>query len=338
MIKCIRGAITVERNTREDILDATKVMLLDIIKNNNLDLAQIISIYFTATKDLDAAYPAVAAREIGICDAALMCVQEMYVQGSLKMCIRANVTAMLSDEHIIRHSYLRGAARLRPDLAAKVEAVAIDGPAGSGKSTVAKTIAKELGYIYVDTGAMYRAVGLYCVNNGIDTKAHEAVAKCLDDINIEIEHSNGEQTIILNGENVTSAIRTQAAAQAASDVAVIQEVRERLVALQQSLAGKGRVVMDGRDVGTNVIPNARVKIYLDASVEARTKRRCNELKEKGLSYNEAEIKEKISERDEQDKNRELNPLRKADDAHYIDSSDLNVDEVKAEILSIINGR
>ena len=156
--------------------------------------------------------------------------------------------------------------------------IAIDGPAGSGKSTVAKQIAKKLGILYIDTGAMYRTVGLYCLENNIDLSDEKKINTILPKINMKIELLEGKQEIYLNGEKVTEKIRTQEAGKAASDVAVIFSVREKLVQIQRDLAQGHSVIMDGRDIGTNVLPNATVKIYLDASVEERTKRRCNELK------------------------------------------------------------
>jgi cytidylate kinase len=226
---------------------------------------------------------------------------------------------------------------LRPDLVKKVEAVAIDGPAGSGKSTVAKALAAELGYIYVDTGAMYRTVGLYCLNNGIDVSDNEAVEAVLGDIDIKLKHSNAQQEIYLNGENVTGSIRTQEVADAASKVAAIPAVRKLLVRLQQSIVKSNRVVMDGRDIGTNVIPNARVKVYLSATVEERARRRCKELAEKGLDFDEVIVREEISQRDDFDKSREVNPLTVAKDAVVIDSSALSIEQTKAAIMALVRG-
>jgi cytidylate kinase len=338
MICCIRGAITADTNTRGDILSATRDMLEDIMTSNSLKAEDITAVLFTATRDLDAVYPAVAARELGIVDASLMCVQEMYVEGSLKMCIRASVTVDIDKKQSeVNHSYLKGAMVLRPDLVKKVEAVAIDGPAGSGKSTVAKALAAELGYIYVDTGAMYRTVGLYCLNNGIDVSDNEAVEAVLGDIDIKLKHSNAQQEIYLNGENVTGSIRTQEVADAASKVAAIPAVRKLLVRLQQSIVKSNRVVMDGRDIGTNVIPNARVKVYLSATVEERARRRCKELAEKGLDFDEVIVREEISQRDDFDKSREVNPLTVAKDAVVIDSSALSIEQTKAAIMALVRG-
>ena len=339
MCCCIRGAITIEENTKECIWRNTELMLAEIMNRNGLSADDIISVVFTATRDIDAAYPAVALRKMGITEASLICMQEMYVKGSLEMCIRVMVTINTDKaQKEMQHVYLKGAVVLRPDLVKKrTEAIAIDGPAGSGKSTVAKLIAKELGYIYVDTGAMYRAVGLYCINNSINYADNKAVEKVLDKIDIDLVHSEGTQRIFLNGEDVTDAIRTPAVADGASKVAAIGKVREMLVELQKSIAHRSKVVMDGRDIGTNVIPDARVKIYLDANVLERAKRRCNELEEKGIPYDFNAMAKDISSRDEYDKNRELNPLTAAEDAHVIDTSEMTIDEVKNKILEIARG-
>ncbi len=336
----IRGAITVEENSRECILENTKILLNEIIKSNNLNTEDIISVIFTATKDIDAVYPAVAAREIGIVSAGLMCAQEMYVKDSLKMCIRilVNLNYDLKQKDV-RHIYMKDAVKLRPDLVKKnFVSIAIDGPAGSGKSTVAKEISKNLGYIYVDTGAMYRSVALYCLNNGIDTKNQNSVENILGNINIELEYKDGEQQIYLNGDNVTLKVRTQEVAAASSDVAKIKKVREVLVDMQRKISQNNNIVMDGRDIGTCVLPDATVKIYMDADVSERAKRRCGELKEKGVEFDFEKIKQEIIIRDENDKNRVYSPLKMADDAIFFDSTDKTIEEVKKDVLEIINRR
>lgn len=213
--------------------------------------------------------------------------------------------------------------------------IAIDGPAGSGKSTVAKQIAKKLNLLYIDTGAMYRAVGLHCLKNGIDLKKEEKIASALKNMNMSIELLQGMQNIYLNGENVTEKIRTQEVGKAASDVAVILAVRQKLVQIQRDLAKGHNVIMDGRDIGTNVLPDASVKIYLNASIEERTKRRCNELKALGKQYDSERVKKEIIQRDENDKNRKYNPLTKAKDAFEIDSSYMNIEQVTEAVLNIV---
>ena len=214
-------------------------------------------------------------------------------------------------------------------------AVAVDGPAGSGKSTVAKLIAKNMNIVYIDTGAMYRTVGLYCIENGIDTKNEKAVCSVLADIKMDIKAQMGGQTIFLNGVDVTSKVRTQEAGRAASDVAVILAVREKLVEIQRNMAKGTSVIMDGRDIGTNVLPKAEVKIFLNASVEERAKRRVGELLALGENPDFDEVKEQIRKRDENDTNRKHNPLRKAEDAVEIDTTGMTIDEVTDKISDII---
>ena len=219
----------------------------------------------------------------------------------------------------------------------KNPSIAIDGPAGSGKSTVARLVAKKLGFVYVDTGAMYRTVGLYCAENSIDLENMDEVKKALQKVNIELKYDEGVQHIYLNGEDVSSAIRVQRIAEYASKVAAIGVVREKLVEMQRNIAENGNVVMDGRDIGTNVIPNAKAKIYLDASVDVRTERRCHELEEKGVSFDKNIIREEIIERDNFDKNRKINPLTIAEDATIIDTSYMTIEEVENKITKLLMG-
>ena len=205
--------------------------------------------------------------------------------------------------------------------------IAIDGPAGAGKSTIAKRVAKELSFIYVDTGAMYRAVALYLLRN-------EAVAGNCQSAEVSIRYENGEQVVILNGENVNQYIRTEEVGNMASKTSANPAVRAHLLNLQRNLAAKNDVVMDGRDIGTVVLPDAQVKIYLTASVETRAKRRYDEYLAKGESADLEEIKKDIENRDHQDMTREISPLRQAEDAVLVDSSLMNIDEVVAAILGI----
>ena len=184
--------------------------------------------------------------------------------------------------------------------------IAIDGPAGAGKSTIAKMVAKELGFIYVDTGAMYRAIALYMLRNNM--KQEEEVATHVKEASVEIVYQNGEQQVVLNGENVSGLIRTEEVGKMASFVAKIKEVRAQLLDLQRNLAAKENVIMDGRDIGTHVLPNADVKIYLTASASERANRRYKELCEKGIACNLQEIENDIIARDEQEMNRDIAPL------------------------------
>lgn len=212
--------------------------------------------------------------------------------------------------------------------------IAIDGPAGAGKSTIAKRVAKELGFIYVDTGAMYRAMAIYFVDNGIDGKDEAAVSKACADVDVKIAYEDGAQQVILNGENVTGRLRQEEVGRMASAVAVYAAVRSKLVELQRQLAKGTDVIMDGRDIGTCVLPDATAKIYLTASVEARAQRRYDELVQKGEKQDIEVIKADIEKRDYNDMHRDISPLKQADDAVLLDSSDMNIEQVTEAIMNI----
>ena len=214
--------------------------------------------------------------------------------------------------------------------------VAIDGPAGAGKSTIAKAIAKKMGYVYVDTGAMYRAMALYFIGAGIAADDEAAIASSVDDISVFIKYEDGAQHVILNGEDVTGRIRTEEVGNMASATSVYAPVRSKLVSLQQELAKSTDVIMDGRDIGTVVLPNANVKIFLTASVECRAKRRFDELVAKGETPDFDKIAEDIADRDYRDSHRAISPLRQADDAILVDSSDMTIDQVVDTIISYID--
>lgn len=214
-------------------------------------------------------------------------------------------------------------------------AVAVDGPAGSGKSTVAKEIAKALGILYIDTGAMYRTVGMACLKKGIDPTDESAVVTSLDSLDMKIFPEAGGQRILLDGEDITSRIRTEEIGKAASCVAAYQKVREKLVEIQQGLAKEQSVIMDGRDIGTKVLPDAEVKIYLDASVEERAKRRVGELEAQGKPADLETIREEIAQRDYQDMHRENSPLCRADDAVNVDTTGLDIPAVTEKLLALI---
>ncbi|MBR4670959.1 MAG: (d)CMP kinase [Butyrivibrio sp.] len=215
--------------------------------------------------------------------------------------------------------------------------IAIDGPAGAGKSTIAKKVAKELGFIYVDTGAMYRAMALYMIKEGVGGNEREKIAETCTSADITIKHENGEQIVLLNGENVNGLIRTEEVGNMASAISTIGIVREKLVELQQKLAETTDVVMDGRDIGTVVLPKASLKIYLTASSKVRADRRFKELSAKGVKCNIDEIEKDIIDRDYRDMHRDISPLKQAEDAVLIDSSELTIDEVAEKIISLYKG-
>ena len=213
--------------------------------------------------------------------------------------------------------------------------IAIDGPAGAGKSTIAKKVAKNKGYKYVDTGAMYRAMALHIIREKIKATDTAAIEKACEDADISIRYIDGEQVVLLNGENVNAYLRTEEVGNMASASSVNGRVRAKLQALQQKLAREADVVMDGRDIGTSVLPDAEVKIYLTASSYVRAKRRYDELMAKGESADLEKIETDIIERDHRDMTRQLNPLKQAEDAVFVDSSDMTIEEVVSHIESII---
>ena len=213
--------------------------------------------------------------------------------------------------------------------------VAIDGPAGAGKSTIAKQIAKKMNFIYVDTGAMYRAMALFFMRNGILAEEKEKIEEICKKAEITIEYRNGEQVVLLGGENVNGLIRTEEVGNMASATSGYGEVRKKLVALQQNLAKSAEVIMDGRDIGTCVLPDADVKIYLTASSRVRAKRRFDELTAKGDSCDLDKIEADIIDRDYRDMNREMSPLKQAEDAILVDTSDMTIDMVIETIMKLI---
>lgn len=212
--------------------------------------------------------------------------------------------------------------------------IAIDGPAGAGKSTIAKLVAKKLGFIYVDTGAMYRGLAVHFLKKGIVPGEVEKIEAACKDAKVELGYENGVQQVYLNGENITSQLREEAVGNMASVSSAVPAVRAKLLDLQRNLAKEKDVVMDGRDIGTNVLPNADVKVYLTASVECRAMRRFKELEEKGEACDFEQIRQDIQERDERDMTREIAPLKQAEDATLIDSSEMGIDDVVKAIIAL----
>ncbi|MCR5775042.1 MAG: (d)CMP kinase [Lachnospiraceae bacterium] len=215
--------------------------------------------------------------------------------------------------------------------------IAIDGPAGAGKSTIAKRAASDLGYIYVDTGAMFRAIGLYMIRLGVDLSDTAAIASNVESAGIDIEYRDGVQCVLLNGENVNGLIRSEEVSDAASKVAVVPEVRKKMLMLQRGIAREHDVIMDGRDIGSAVLPDADLKIYLTASADVRAERRYKENTEKGIASDLESVKADIIERDKRDMTRSEAPLVKVDDAIEIDSSYMTIEEAASAIEDLIRG-
>lgn len=216
--------------------------------------------------------------------------------------------------------------------------IAIDGPAGAGKSTIAKSVAAKLGFIYVDTGAMYRSLALYFIRYGIGGENEEAIKAVLPNIHVSLSYEDGVQLVFLNGENVSDYIRTEEVSAMTSKTSAFASVREKLLELQREMAEKYDVLMDGRDIGTTILPNAQLKIYLTASSAVRALRRFLEQQARGIVCTVDEIERDINERDERDKNRAVSPLRKADDAVYLDTSEMTIDEVIEAIITLYKER
>lgn len=324
-MKAIRGATTVDKDCEEEIKKAVKELLSQTVKKNKLEREEMVCILFTNTSDIHSYYPAKAAREAGFYTCALFSSAEPEMEGALPLCIRIMILADIDREPI--HVYMNRASGLRKDIS-KVINIAIDGPAGSGKSTVSKILAKKLNILCLDTGAMYRACALKCLRGGIDVTDMCAVGEAMENIDITVQYENGQRTF-LDGEDVSGAIREPQVSMAASTVSALKSVREKMVALQRKIAAGQSCVLDGRDIGTNVLPNAQFKFFLTASPEVRAKRRYAENLQKGFQQDFSELLSEIKVRDEQDANRRIAPLKRAEDAILIDSSDLTVDEVVA---------
>lgn len=336
----IRGAITVDRNERPEILSKTRLLLSTIIEKNSLKLNDIVSIILTGTKDITAVYPAVAARELGMTDIPLICIQEMNIDNSLPLCIRVMMHIQLLTSFHPKHIYLEKAVVLRPDLllgnsGTTKYSIAIDGPAGAGKSTIARMLAQRLNILYVDTGAMYRAIALKIIEMDGNPENKSDVVPFLADTDVKILYNKGTQIVYLDGKDVTDRIRTQQISKAASAIAVIPEVRYKLVELQRKIANECSLVMDGRDIGTHVLPNADRKIFLTASVEERARRRWSELKQNGSEQDYSLILQDIIDRDNNDCNRSISPLRKAEDAVLVDTTGKSIEDVIEEIQRLI---
>ena len=322
-MKAIRGATTVERDSPEFIKKAVGELLAEIGRKNNLLSDDIVCAIFSSTSDIRSYYPAKAAREAGFYRCPLFSALEPPIKGSLARCIRVLILAECGSAV---HVYMNEAVALRGDIAARFN-IAIDGPAGSGKSTVADILAKRFGVLHLDTGAMYRACALKCIRDGVSVNDESAVAATVENIDLKIEYAGGAQKTVLDGKDVSAGIRRSDVSMAASLVSTYGAVREKMVALQRQFAAENSCILDGRDIGTNVLPDARFKFFLTASPEVRAQRRWKEDYAKGSKEPYRQILEDIKRRDMQDSTRAIAPLKAAADAIVLDTSNMNIDEV-----------
>lgn len=334
-MKAIRGAITVNSDTADEIKENVKLLLNEIAKENSLSAENIICIMFSSTADIQSYYPAKAAREAGFFNCSLFSSLEPDIEGALPLCIRVMILAEIEGNP--KHIYLKGAANLRKDITKKLN-IAIDGPAGSGKSTVSKIVSKRFDILYLDTGAMYRACALACVNSGIDCRNESEVISIVDSIDISVKYESKMQKTYLNGKDVSSLIRTPEISMLASAVSTHGCIRTKMVELQRKIAAENSCVLDGRDIGTNVLPMAEFKFYLTASPEIRANRRLAENEVKGFKQSFDEVLKEIKARDEQDANRKIAPLLKASDAVEINTDTLSEQEVADAICNTIQGK
>ena len=335
-MQIIRGATTIIKDTKEEISLAVKELLDEIFSANSLNKEDVRGLVFSLTTDIHSFHPAKAAREYGYDFAPLFACTEPEIEGGLKLCIRAMVLVELDNtaKNSVKHVYQKEAKSLRMDITS-VYNIALDGPAGSGKSTLAKALAKEYNILYLDTGAMYRACGLKALRLGISPKDEKGVASFIDDIDLKVEYLDGAQHTFIDGEDVSQKIRENPVSMAASDISAHRCVRLKMVEMQREIAKKMSCILDGRDIGSYVLPNAKFKFFLTADSKVRAKRRFDELQAKGESVDFEKLHSEIVLRDKQDSSREFAPLVCAKDAIVVDSSSLTAEEVLALIKSHI---
>ena len=333
----IRGATTVEKDEKQEIILAVKELLDEIFSINELEKEEIQGFLFSLTTDIHAYHPAKAARECGYDYAPLFAATEPDIDGGLERCIRLMLFTIPKRYRKAKHVYQRRAKALRKDISERFN-VALDGPAGSGKSTIAKALAKDYNILYLDTGAMYRACGLKAIRLGVDPKDAVAVEKMLLDLNVKVEYRDGKQHTLLDGEDVSSAIRENAVSMAASTISAHPAVRVKMVEMQREIANSMSCVLDGRDIGSAVLPNAKYKFFITADSKVRATRRFKELAERGENVDFDTLHAEIVARDKQDSEREFSPLVCADDAVVIDTSDMTIEQVVAEVKRVIQSK
>lgn len=328
ILKSIRGATTVS-NDENSITERSVELIKSLYVANGLKDEDVVNITISSTKDITKFYPARAIRECGF-TAPVFSVQEPDIDGALPLCVRVMITAYSDNA---KHIYMHGAKVLRPEYATLN--IAIDGPSGAGKSTVAKIVASSLGIIYLDTGALYRSLGLKALRCGVKIQAGEALNAMLNSTDVQIVYENGTQKVLLDGADVSVDIRAHEVSKAASDISAISEVRAKLLDLQRVTAACNAVVLDGRDIGTVVLPDADFKFFLTASAEERARRRFAELTAKGDVRSYESVLADIIERDKNDSTRAIAPLKKADDAIEINSDNITAEEVANLIIKAV---
>lgn len=336
-MRIIRGATTIVQDSKEEIKSAVSELLDEIFSKNAIQKAEVSGLIFSLTTDIHSFHPAKAARECGYDFAPLFACVEPEIVGQLPLCIRVMVLTERNAASLAQHVYLKGAKKLRTDLS-DILNIALDGPAGSGKSTVAKALARDYNILYLDTGAMYRACGLKALRSGISPQDRLAVEEMLKTLDVKVEYIDGAQRTILDGEDVSLAIRENTVSMAASHVSAHPAVRAKMVELQREIAAKMSCVLDGRDIGTVVLPNAKFKFFITADSRVRAQRRYDELLARGQTVDFEKLHAEIVQRDKQDSERATAPLKAADDAIFVDTSSLSIEEVVAKIKGHIQSK
>ena len=336
-MKIIRGATTIAYDSAEEIRSSVKELLDEIFMKNSLKPADVSGFLFSLTTDIHSFHPAKAAREGGYDFAPLFACVEPEIDGQLPLCIRVMIFTELSASDNVQHIYLKGARVLRKDFT-EIYNIALDGPAGSGKSTIAKALAKDYNILYLDTGAMYRACALKALRVGVSPQDEKAVESILDALDVKVEYVNGAQRTLLDGEDVSLAIRENSVSMAASHISAHPSVRVKMVELQREIAKKMSCVLDGRDIGTVVLPAAKYKFFVTADSRVRAQRRFDELLARGQEVDFEKLHAEIVQRDKQDSERATAPLKAAEDAIIVDTSALSIEEVVATIKSMIQSK